>query len=159
MIGFLCKYKANNNEEYKKVIKARMNLMVLIFVIGSITIILSLLAKTIWKISINTSMLDIYNGFGTGLVVVSIIMWMKNKSILGSEEKLRQSRLNNNDERILEINNKALKLAGIVLLISLYLVGLIGGFFYPILAKVLLIMVGVFFLTYFISYRMYNKKM
>lgn len=107
MIGFLCKYKANNNEEYKKIIKARMNLMVLIFVIGSITIILSLLSKTIWKISINTSMLDIYNGFGTGLVVVSIIMWVKNKSILGNEEKLKQSRLNNNDERILEINNKA----------------------------------------------------
>ncbi|MBZ9692383.1 hypothetical protein [Clostridium sp. M14] len=45
MIGFLCKYKANNNEEYKKIIKARMKLMVLIFVIGSITIILSLISK------------------------------------------------------------------------------------------------------------------
>lgn len=159
MMNFLCKYKTNNNEEYKKVIKARMNLMVLIFAIGSITIILSLLSKTVWKVSINTSMIDIYSGFGTGLVVASAIMWVKNKSILKNEEKLKQSRLNNNDERIQEINNKALKLAGIVLLISLYFVGLIGGFFYPILAKVLLIMVGVFFLTYFISYRSYNKKM
>lgn len=159
MIGFLCKYKANNNEEYKRVIKARMNLMVLIFAIGSITIILSLMAKTLWKISINESMIDVYSGFGVGLVVVSIIMWLKNKSILGNEEKLKQSRLNNNDERLVEINNKALKVAGLVLLMSLYFVGLIGGIFYPILAKVLLIMVGVFLVTHFISYRIYNKKM
>ncbi|NFH80211.1 hypothetical protein FDA09_00495 [Clostridium botulinum] len=159
MIGFMCKYKTNNNEEYKKVIKARMNLMGLIFVIGSITVTASLMSKVIWKSSINPHIIDIYSGCGIGLVVASVIKWVQNKSILENEEKLKQSRLKNNDERILEINNKSLKLAGIVLLSSLYLVGLIGGFFYPILAQVLLTMVCVFFVTYFISYKIYDKKM
>ncbi len=147
--------KSNNNEEYKKVIKARMNLMALIFVLGSIMIIVSLVAKTL----INDEMIIIYSSFGIGLVVVSALKWRENKFILGNEERLKQSRVYSNDERIIEINSKALKVSGLVLLISVYLVALIGGIFYPILAKALLSMACIFIVTHFISYKMYDKKM
>ncbi|HBJ1650157.1 MULTISPECIES: hypothetical protein [Clostridium] len=147
--------KSNNNEEYKKVIKARMNLMALIFVLGSIMIIVSLVAKTL----INDEMIIIYSSFGIGLVVVSALKWRENKFILGNEERLKQSRVYSNDERIIEINSKALKVSGLVLLISVYLVALIGGIFYPILAKALLSMACIFIVTHFISYKIYDKKM
>ncbi|HBJ2621276.1 TPA: hypothetical protein LA827_000992 [Clostridium botulinum] len=147
--------KSNNNEEYKKVIKARMNLMALIFVLGSIMIIVSLVAKTL----INGEMIIIYSSFGIGLVVVSALKWRENKFILGNEERLKQSRVYSNDERIIEINSKALKVSGLVLLISVYLVALIGGIFYPILAKALLSMACIFIVTHFISYKIYDKKM
>ncbi|OSA90223.1 UNVERIFIED_ORG: hypothetical protein B2H95_10710 [Clostridium botulinum] len=147
--------KSNNNEEYKKAIKARMNLMALIFVLGSIMIIVSLVAKTL----INDEMIIIYSSFGIGLVVVSALKWRENKFILGNEERLKQSRVYSNDERIIEINSKALKVSGLVLLISVYLVALIGGIFYPILAKALLSMACIFIVTHFISYKIYDKKM
>ena len=159
MMGLFCASKAKNNEEYKKVIKARMNVMVLIFVIGLITLVVSLLAEKAWAVKISEQMLGVYCGVGTGLLVVSVILWIKNKLILGNETKLKESRLNNTDERLKEINNRAFRIATIFLLIALYAAGLIGGLFYPILVQVLLTLVCVFLVAYVVSYKIYEKRM
>jgi hypothetical protein len=159
MMGLFCASKAKNNEEYKKVIKARMNTMVLIFVIGLITLTVSLLAEKVWTVKISEHMLGVYCGGGTGLLAISIILWIKNKVILGNEAKLKESRLNNTDERLKEISNRAFRIATIFLLIALYVVGLIGGLFYPILVQVLSILVFVFLAAYVVTYKIYEKRM
>lgn len=159
MRGPLCGCKANNNEEYRKVIEKRMRLIALLFVIGSITLIVGLLAKYVWLVKIEDKILGFYTGVGFGLVFAAVILWIKNKIILADEEKLKKSRLMNTDERINEINNNAFKAASIALLVALYAIGLIGGMFNPILAEVLFILVCVFLLTYVISYKIYGKTM
>ncbi|MDD3223407.1 MAG: hypothetical protein PHX70_01660 [Clostridium sp.] len=159
MRGPLCGCKANNNEEYRKVIEKRMKFIALLFVIGTMTLIVGLLAKYVWTVKIEDKILGFYTGVGSGLAFLSIILWIKNKVILADEEKLKKSRLMNTDERINEINNKAFKVASIALLVSLYAIGLIGGIFNPILAEVLFILVCVFLLTYVIAYKMYGKTM
>lgn len=159
MKGLFCGCSANSNEEYKKVIKTRMKIMILLFVIGNITLAVALLAKNIWTVSINEHMLGVYSGVGVGLMAASVILWIKNKLILADEEKLKKSRLSNTDERIQEISNKALRVGTIVLLIALYALGLIGGLFYPVLVKILLSMVFVFLIAYLIAYKIYEKRM
>lgn len=159
MMGLFCASKAKNNEEYKKVIQARMNLMLLLFVIGFITLIVSLLADKVWTVEISEYMLGIYSGVGTGLLVVSAILWIKDKLILGNEAKLKESRLSNTDERLKEISNKAFRMATIFLLAALYACGIIGGLFYPILVKMLLILVFVFLAVYMVTYKIYERKM
>ncbi|WP_446899254.1 DUF6442 family protein [Clostridium sp. LBM24168] len=159
MKWLFCSSKASNNDEYKKVIKARMRISEALFIIGLITLTVALLAKNIWAVPINIHMLGVYTGVGVGFMGVSCVLWIKNKLILADDEKLKKSRLNNTDERIQEISNRAFKMATIVLLIVLYVVGLVGGIFYPFLMEVLLVMVCVFLIAYIVAYKMYDKTM
>ncbi len=159
MKGILCSTKARNNEEYRKVIKRRMQLSALIGAIGLLTTALSLMAEYVWGLEISDHILGVYCGMGCGLLAGCIVLWIKQGRLLKDEEKLTQSRLENADERIEEINNKALRSALIFLLVALYAIGLIGGIFYPILTRVLAILVAFFILVYLIARKVYEKKM
>ncbi len=159
MRGLLCGTTARTNEEYKKVVKVRMNRFLGLGAIGAVTLTLGLLAEFYWRLDVREEMLGVYTGMGTGLVLVSVILWVKNRVLLASEEKLKESRINNSDERIKEISDQAFRTAAAVMLGVMYLISLIGGLFYPVLVQVLLAVVSIFALTYLISYHIYNKKM
>lgn len=158
MKGLFCGSKARTNDEYKSVIKSRMNIFIILFVIGSITLGVTSYLNFNDLIK-DDHILGIYSGAGTGLIAISILLWVKNKLLLKNESKLKESRINNSDERIQEISNKALKIATIALLIALYAIGFIGGLYNPILFTVLSSSVAVFLVTYVISYKMLERKM
>ena len=128
-------------------------------ILGAITMVIGFLAEARWEVSISDRMLGVYTGFGTGLVIVSILFIVQNIRLLGNEEKLKENRIKNSDERIQEISNRAFRYAGGALFFATYVVALIGGLFYPELIQVLLILIAVFVLTYFGSYIYLNKKM
>lgn len=159
MKGILCGTTAKTNEEYKKVIKNRMKMMVALIFIGIITAIVGFVAEFYFKVPINDTMLGVYSGIGTGLFAAGIILWVKNRLLLNNEEKLKISRLNNSDERNQEIGNKAFLAATYVMLVVLYATALIGGLFYPVLVKILLFIACTFSLTYMIAFKYYNNKM
>ncbi|OOM82215.1 hypothetical protein CLPUN_03540 [Clostridium puniceum] len=159
MKNIFCTTTAKTNEEYKNVIKNRMKIMVIFMVIGIITALAGLLGEFYFKAPLSDKTLGVYTGLGSSLFAAGLVLWIKNKLILNNEEKLRESRLNNTDERNQEISHKALSIATYVMIISLYIVGLIGGIFYPILFNVLSFIVCIFLLTYVIAYKYYNKKM
>lgn len=159
MKSIFCTTIAKNNEEYKKIIKNRMKIMVGFMVIGIITALAGILGEFYLKTPVSDKVLGVYTGLGSSLFAAGLVLWIKNKTLLKNEEKLRESRLNNTDERNLEISRKALNIAAYVMLASLYIIGLIGGIFYPILFHVLSLIVCIFLLTYVIAYKYYNKKM
>lgn len=159
MNGPFCYTKAKNNEEYKKVVKRRMIKMLLLFLLGSLAFSLTFFTESIGIIQINNQMLDVYKGVGTGLMFISTLLFVKNRLILKNEEKLKKDRINNSDERIQEISHKAFRIASISLLVALYIVGLIGGLYNPVLVKVLLSLISAFLLVYLIAYRVYEKRM
>lgn len=159
MRGILCGSKAKTNEEYRKVLKSRMKIMVGIVIIGIITATVGFGAEYYWEVPINDQMLGVYSGIGTGLFVAGVGLWIKNRLLLNNDEKLKESRLNNTDERIQEIVNKAFRIAAYTMLVSLYATALIGGLFYPILVKVLMFIVCTFLLAYTIAFKYYNSKM
>lgn len=159
MRGFFCGCTARTNEEYKKVVKFRMKLMIGMAVIGILTAALGFSGEFYWHAEINDKMLGIYSGFGSGLFAAGIILYIKNRLLLKNDEKLKASRLSNTDERIREISNKAFRTATYIMLIVLYLVMLIGGLFYPVMVEFLAFIVCSFTLAYFISFKYYNTKM
>ena len=159
MLGLFCSSKANNNEEYRKVIRIRMNRMILILIVGVITLVFALMAIYVWKITGKDQTLGVYMGLGSGLIFGAGCFLIKYNLILKNEEKLKIDRLNNTDERIQEISNKSYKIATMILLVGLYAVGLIGGIFYPVLQQVLLFLICLFLLGYMISYKIYERRM
>jgi hypothetical protein len=159
MIGLFCGTKANSNEEFKKVIKDRMNKMIITFAVGVITLVVALLAEYVWDTPISEHMLGAYSGAGTGLILASILFWIKNKRMLSDDERIKKSRLNHTDERIQEISTKAFKAASVSLLIGIYMLALIGGLFYPILVTATLPLIFVFIAGYIISFFIYEKRM
>ena len=159
MKGILCGATAKTNEEYKNVLKSRMKFMVAISIVGIITATVGFGAEFYFKASINDHMLGVYSGIGVGLFVAGIILWIKNRLLLNNDEKLKESRLNNTDERIQEISNKAFRVATYMMLIALYATALIGGLFYPILVQVLMFIVCTFLLAYIVAFKYYNNKM
>lgn len=159
MKGILCGTTARTNEEYKKVIKNRMKLMVAIIIIGIITATAGFFAEFYLEVPINEHMLGVYSGIGAGLFAAGIILWIKNRLLLNNDEKLKESRLSNTDERIQEIGNKAFRTATYVMLVALYASALIGGLFYPVLVEALMFIVCTFLLGYMIAFKYYNNKM
>jgi hypothetical protein len=159
MRGLLCGTTARTNEEYKQVVKIRIYRFIGIGLIGAITLATALLAEFYWKLEVKEEMLGVYTGVGFGLLAVAIIKSIQNVLMLKDEEKLKASRINNGDERIKEISNRAFRTASIVMLIALYAIALIGGLFYPELVRLLLLIVSIFVFAYIVSYNIYNKRM
>ncbi|MEQ8199337.1 MAG: hypothetical protein ABRQ27_15295 [Clostridiaceae bacterium] len=159
MRGILCGTTANTNEEYKQVIKKRMKRMIVIAIIGLATATVGFVAESYLKLPISGHMSGVYTGIGAGLFAGGIALWIKNKLLLNNDEKLKESRLNNTDERIQEIGNKAFRAAAYVMIIALYSTALIGGLFYPILVEALMFIVCTFLLAYIAAFKYYNNKM
>lgn len=159
MKGILCTTKAKTNEEYRKVIRKRMWIFAVLGIIGILTAALSFLTEAVLGITIRDYTQGFYCGVGIGLAVACILLFVKHGILLKNEEKLTQSRLECADERIEEINNKALRIALVVLLVVLYVTGLIGGIYYPILTRVLAIQIAFFIMVYLVARKVYEKKM
>lgn len=158
MLGLFCSSDCKTNDEYKKVIKGRILLFIGLIVLGVITLIVTFLGDRYLNLKISESMISTYSGFGTGITVVGIILLIKNISILNNEEKLRKVRISNTDERIKEINLKASKVALGFMLVTMYLVGLIGGIWYPVITQVLFSIICVFLVVYVIAYKIISRK-
>jgi uncharacterized membrane protein len=159
MRGFICSTNVTTNEEYRNVVKTRMKLFVAFIIFGIVTASVAFYAEMNMNVAINEHMLEVYAGVGVGLILVGTMLWIKNRRLLNNEEKLKESRLSNTDERILEISNKAFRVATYVMLIAVYGIALIGGLFYPELVQILLVLVSAFLLTYVIAFKYYNNKM
>lgn len=136
-----------------------MRIMVAIIFIGIITSAAGFSAKFYFHVTINEHMQGVYSGVGVGLIVCGLILLIRSRLLLNNEEKLKISRLNNTDERIQKISDKAFRIAAYVMIVVLYATALIGGLFYPVLVEVLLFIVCTFLLAYILAFRYYNSKM
>jgi len=159
MNGIFCSKASSSNEEYKKVVRFKMRIFCILFIVGAVTFSGTLFIMLRFSSILSDYQSGVYTGIGCGLMGAAVALWIKNKMLLGNEEKLKKSRLANSDERNIEISQKAMRIAAMVLIIALYLVGIVGGFFYPVLIKVLLFLVCIFLLVYVVAFKMIDKKM
>lgn len=158
MRGLFCGTTARTNEEYRKVVKVRMLIFMLVAIAGAATLAVALLARS-WEVAISEQMLGVYAGMGTGLLVGGIVVWLKDAILLRNEEKLKNSRLECADERNQEISNKAVKFGVTVMLFAIYAITLIGGLYYPVLVKLMSGLIFLFLLAYMGAYQFYKNRM
>lgn len=158
MLGMFCGTNVSSNEEYKKYVKKRIMIMKVLVFIGVVTLGVAMAAEQIWNIQADSYILGVYSGVGSGLMVAGVVLIVKNRRLLQNEEKLRQARVEAYDERNLEINTKATKIALGILLVGMYMVMLIGGLWYPILMRVMSVLVCLFLVAYFVAYKIIEKR-
>lgn len=154
---------ATNHEEYKQVIKRRMIMFASLFFVGILTIAVLQVNTLILKNPGDSHVHGFFAGAGAGLIFAGGLLWIKNKRLFTNDALLKEARIKDTDERNGEIRNAATRVSAFVLLISSYLICLIGGLilpeYFPLLAKVLLIQAGVFLVSYFIAFGFFNKSM
>lgn len=152
-----------SNEDYRRYLARQNRIITGYIVIGFLTTVITLLVEFSEEIKkfiiIDDYILGVYEGAGVALLVVGLIKLIRNFRILRDEEELAERRREFGDERIQEISKTAMKFAAWVMITGMYMFSLIGGFFYPALAKVLLIVVCIFLVLYVISYRVLEKRM
>ncbi len=158
MLGIFCGTDITSNEEYKKYLKKRNYKLAVLFLIGVVTLVVSILAQRLWKVNIPEYILGTYMGFGSGLTAASIVLFLKNRRLLKEEERLRMARVELSDERNRQISTEATKIALMVLIIAMYLVMLIGGLWYPVLMKVLCFLICLFVAAYGVAYKIVSKR-
>lgn len=159
MRGLFCTSPAKNDEEFRGVVRLRMRVMALLFVLGFATLAVSLLAKFQWTVAVSERILGFFSGAGCGMVAISAVLWVRNHRILSSEKRLREERRKCTDERLITISNKAFRTAAAALVASLYIALIIASLFYPVLLSILALLVSVFLVTYTIAYYIYQKRM
>lgn len=157
--GIFCQTTATTNEEYRKELKGRNQWMFFLAIVGAATAIIALLAENGDAGAIPDYMLGVYCGAGTGIMLACLILIVKNLLLFKDEEKLKQSRLENYDERNAEIRSKAVFAAVKVMLIVCFMITLVGGIFYPYLVKVMLFIIYTFLFSYLIADAYYKRKM
>ncbi len=159
MRGIFCQTTATTNEEYRKELKSKNLWMALLILLGAAIAVAAYLADVNGTLEIPSYMLGVYCGMGTGIAVAGVILLVKNLILLGNEEKLKASRLENYDERNREINGKAVMAAIKVMLVALLIIAMIVGIYDPYVIKILLLIVYVFLFSYLIAYSYYKRKM
>lgn len=157
--GIFCQTTAATNEEYRKELKARNGWLLFMALCGAGAVIIAGLAESGGAAGIPDYMLGVYCGSGAGIMVASLVLYVRNLRLLKDEVKLKQSRLENYDERNMEIRNKAVLAAIKVLLVVCIVAAMIGGIFYPYLIKILIFVIYVFLFSYLAANAYYKRRM
>lgn len=157
--GLFCGTTAVTNEEYKKVLKRRNVWMAAMVIAGTLLTAVTLMAENNGSAMLPDYILGVYCGFGTGLSLAGIILFVRNLIIMKDESKLKQNRLENSDERLQEIGSRAGMTAIKFTLLVGTASGLIAGIFEPVLVKALVFALDIFLFSYIAAFAFYKKKM
>ena len=159
MKGIFCQTTAETNEEYGKLLIRRNRWYAAGIFVGMAACVIAYAAQEAGLAGLSDYMLGVYCGAGCGIAVGCLILLIKNLLLLKNEGKLKASRLENSDERLKEISSRATAEALKVMLAVMFAGGLIGGIFYPVLVKALLVLAWVFVLSYIAAYHIWQHRM
>lgn len=140
--------------------KLRMNLGIMIAIVGVITVSLALTFGT--GIFANGSHYEDFNsgffaGLGGGLIGAGILTFYKNRKLLKNPDKLKEKEIKETDERNIYLNQKALSVSAMIW-ISLLYVAMIGAVFFDNnISMVLVTCGGVALAIYLIVYTVLEK--
>lgn len=150
----------HTDEDYRNILRRRQRVYIAMLILGIVTFSAAGAAELFaWEVALDSHGLGFYSGVGTGLAFGAATLLIRLRKTLKNPEALRKARIRDTDERVVEISRRATATAGYALLIAVYLIGIIGGMFYPQLLNLLSVLAAVFLLTYLVSAFIYNKIM
>lgn len=157
--GIFCQTTATTNEEYRKELKKKNGWLLFALLGGAVAAVVILIIEIKGIGEIADYMLGVYCGACTGISLASLILLVKNLLLLKNEEKLKQSRIENYDERNAEIRNKAVVAAIRVMLICCLVIALVGGLYDAYLIKIMLFVIYAFLFSYLVASAYYKRKL
>lgn len=101
----------------------------------------------------------VYCGVGAGTVAASILFLIKNKKVLTDGKKLREKRLQEQDERNRLISSKTVSTSSLILIALMYAGLMVSGIFSLTVFWTLWIVLVGFALLITVLYQYYSKKL
>ncbi|WP_346937883.1 hypothetical protein [uncultured Clostridium sp.] len=150
---------ATTDKDYKEVLKKRISLLYIVIILGVATLAISFIFSTGKYDYLPDFLNGFYTGIGAALITIGLIFIIKIKKILKDEKKLKEKRLEEQDERNQMITQKAIYSAAIILNILAYIGLMIAGIFNLVVFWTLWIVIVVFMVTFVILQVYYSKKL
>jgi len=150
---------ATTDKDYKEVLKKRISLLYIVVILGVTTIAISFIFSNGKYDYLPDFLSGFYTGIGAALITIGLIFIIKIKNILKDEKKLKEKRLEEQDERNQMITQKSIYSAAIILNILAYIGLMIAGIFNLVVFWTLWIVLVVFMVTFVILQVYYSKKL
>lgn len=148
-----------SDEDYARQLRVRMRLWLALAALGLVTAAVMFTVDLMGWSGSGSRAVHFYSGVGVGLFGGCLAQAISARRTLRDPEKLHRRRVAAGDERRVEISRRALLMAGVALLVAVYLAGFIGVFFWPEAAMLLLALITVFLLAYVIAFWALNRTM
>jgi len=150
---------ATTDKDYKKVLKKRISLLCIMIILGVTTIAISFIFSNGKYDYLPDFLSGFYTGIGASLITIGLILIIKIKNILKDEKKLKEKRLEEQDERNQMITQKAMYSAAIILNILGYIGLMISGIFNLAIFWTLWTILILYMAIFAILHVYYSKKL
>ena len=148
---------AGSDEEYREKLIRRKRFIPVLILAGAAAIAVSCVLLRSGEDQAFLS--GLYMGVGGGVLVVSMVWFLKIRSVLRDEKKLRINRLKESDERNSQVTLKAHYTAGVLMIVAGYVTMLVSGFFSMEVFWTVWALVMLYFVLFLAGRLFYNKKM
>lgn len=159
MRGPFCMTTAKNNEEYRRELKVRNVIYAILMLAGIGITVFAYYAYAFMDLAVEEYTLGFYCGAGTGVFVGAGILLIRNCIVMKDEQRLKEARLENSDERNLEINGKAIRVSSFLMVCAAAAFAFIGGIFNAELVKPMTFLIIFFAFSYMAARKYYSGKM
>jgi len=157
--GVLYDCNAKNNEEFKKELEKRKKIVLALFFMGVLMIAIMLVLLAFMPEMMESFHAGFYTGVGGGLMGGAIVGYLNLRKTMKSEESIKAARLAETDEREKEITSKALRTSAKVMLAGIYVILLFFAFLSEETILILAALLVMFFVSFLIARKIYNKIM
>lgn len=147
---------AKTDEEFADVLRKRRNFIPVMAMAGAAAIAAS---TFLLRSEERAFLAGLYMGLGCSLLAVCVVWFLKIRSILKDEKKIRMRRLKEADERNIQVTMKAHYTAGALLIAVGYAVLLVAGFFSMEVFWTVWTFVMLYFVLFVIGRVFYERKM
>lgn len=148
---------AGSDEEYREKLIRRKRFIPVMVLAGAAAIVVSCVLLRSGEEQ--AFLAGLYMGVGVGVLVVSMVGFLKIRSVLRDEKKLHMKRLKESDERNIQVTLKAHYTAGVLMIMAGYVTMLVSGFFSMEVFWTVWVLVMLYFVLFAAGRLFYNKKM
>lgn len=154
-----CSTYAKSDKEYVAFLKSRIVIYIVLGLLGLASIAASMVLSYFYEEKIHDFTEGFFMGVGGGLIAASIVFILRFRKLLKDDELRRKARIAINDERNIQINTEAMKVASFAAFIGIYIAIFIAAVTQPTLAIILSVIVFAVIIVYLIACFVLSKKL
>ncbi len=154
-----CSTYAKSDKEYVAFLKSRIVIYIVLGLLGLATIAGSIVLECLHEDKINDFTSGFYTGVGGGLIGASIVFILRFRKLLKDDELRRKARIAINDERNIQINTEAMKIATFAAFVGVYITIFIAAAIEPLFAIALSLVALAVMIVYLIACFVLSKKL
>lgn len=161
MIGLLniAEKTVKTNEEYCSMLNKQNKIFLLVIPLGLLTAGLAIINQIFHLLGDNSWFNGVFTGVGAGIAFVGLYKVLQNRNIMKDEDRLKEERLKMQDEHNQMIAGKAIQSTMLVVLAFSYVIMIISGFLNRVVFITFRFIIILFFISYQLFVRFYNKRL